>query len=107
MFDAGVVIDQRYEIRGTLGAGGMGEVYRARRLLLGDEVAIKIIRPAGEDQEAVRQRFLRESRVCAQLRHPNIVSILDFDVDGDRRPFLVMELLNGPSLKGELTQRGP
>lgn len=106
MFAAGDLIDQRYEIVGPLGVGGMGEVYRARRVKLGDEVAIKIIRAEGDLPGVIRERFLRESRVCAQLRHPNIVSILDFDVDASQRPFLVMELLNGPSLKRELLERG-
>jgi serine/threonine protein kinase len=103
----GDVIDQRYEVLGPLGIGGMGAVYRARRVKLGDEVAIKIVRADGELSEVLRERFLRESRVCAQLRHPNIVSILDFDVDESIGPFLVMEMLNGPSLKRELTELGP
>jgi serine/threonine protein kinase len=51
------------------------------------------------------ERFVRESRACAQLRHPNIVSILDYNADDPQRPFLVMELLSGPSLKDELAQR--
>ncbi len=106
MFQAGTIVDERYEILGPLGLGGMGQVYRARRLRLGDEVAIKIIRAEDAGTGVLRDRFLRESRVCAQLRHPNIVSILDFDVDAEQRPFLVMELLNGPSLKRELEERG-
>jgi serine/threonine protein kinase len=54
-----------------------------------------------------RQRFLRESRACAQLRHPNIVTILDFNVDPSGQPYLVMELLSGPSLREELELSGP
>jgi len=109
MFTAGQVIDGRYEIVSLLGEGGMGEVYRARRRLLGDEVAIKVVQSASRDTEALnalRDRFLRESRACAQLRHPHIVSILDFDLDTDERPYLVMELLNGPSLRRELAAIG-
>jgi serine/threonine protein kinase len=103
---AGQVLDGRYEILGLLAEGGMGAVYRARRTLLGDEVAIKIVR--GEDGgEVARERFMRESRACARLRHPNIVTILDFDIDGSGHPFLVMELLSGPSLKEDLALRGP
>src|SRR4029453_6843744 len=56
---------------------------------------------------AARERFLRESRACARLRHPNIVSILDYNLDADGRPFLVMELLNGRSLRQEIGARGP
>ena len=83
----------------------MGAVYRARRTLLGDEVAIKIVR-ADQTGDAPRERFLRESRACARLRHPNIVSILDFNADQAEHPFLVMELLNGPSLKEEIAASG-
>jgi serine/threonine protein kinase len=54
----------------------------------------------------VAQRFLRESRACAQLRHPNIVGILDFSVDAESRPYLVMELLSGPSLREEIELGG-
>ena len=105
MLSAGQILDGRYEITSLIAAGGMGEVYRARRRLLLDEVAIKVIRtdPANP---AVRERFMRESRACARLRHPNIVSILDFDIDASGTPFLVMELLSGPSVKDEIAARG-
>ena len=53
-----------------------------------------------------RERFMRESRRARRLRHPNIVSILDFDMTPAGNPFLVMELLNGPSLQEEIAQRG-
>ena len=101
----GHLIDGRYEILGPLGAGGMGQIYRARRVKLGDEVALKAQLWSGGGEEA-GERFLRESRACAQLRHPNIVAILDFDVDAESRPFLVMELLSGPSLRDELDLGG-
>lgn len=83
----------------------MGAVYRARRVHLGDEVAIKIIR-GDQAGPVARERFMRESRACARLRHPNIVSIFDFDIDPQGNPFLVMELLSGPSLKEEIQARG-
>lgn len=105
MLTPGSVIDGRYEILGPLGAGGMGQVYRARRVRLGDEVAVKTL-GAGPATPDVVERFLRESRACAQLRHPHIVSILDFDVDADGLPFLVMELLSGPSVREELDLGG-
>ena len=85
----------------------MGAVFRARRRLLGDEVALKIVRADLGSDSAPRERFLRESRACAQLRHPNIVSILDYSVDTEGRPYLVMELLNGNSLRQEIGKRGP
>ena len=107
MLSAGTVIDGRYEIVAPLAEGGMGAVFRARRRLLGDEVALKIVRADLGSDPSPRERFLRESRACAQLRHPNIVSILDYSVDAEGRPYLVMELLNGNSLRQEIMTRGP
>jgi serine/threonine protein kinase len=104
---AGTVIDGRYQIIGPLAAGGMGEVYRATRRLLGDEVALKVMNASFDEASTERDRFLRESRTCARLRHPNIVSILDFNVDPAGQPYLVMELLSGPSLREELKVSGP
>lgn len=104
MLSVGQVLDGRYEIVAPIASGGMGAVFRARRLLLGDEVAIKVIRP-DESSPGSRERFMRESRACARLRHPNIVSIFDFDLDPDGHPFLVMELLSGNSLKDEIAIR--
>ena len=106
MIPAGTLIDGRYEIVGPLGSGGMGHVYRARRPLLGDEVAVKVMHGVVDAPADLRQRFLRESRACAQLRHPNIVTILDFNVDPARQPYLVMEMLSGPSLRDELELSG-
>lgn len=109
MLSPGSVVDQRYEIVGTLGAGGMGHVYRARRTMLGDDVALKVMRASfdADEQSDLRHRFLRESRACAQLRHPHIVTILDFNVDHAGQPYMVMELLSGPSLRDELEVNGP
>jgi len=97
----GDVLDGRYEILELLARGGMGAVYRARRILLGDDVAIKVL--STPDDASLRERFLRESRAAAQLRHPHIVGVLDYDVDQDGHPFLVMEYLNGPSLLQRVT----
>ena len=110
MLAPGTIIDSRYEIVGPLGGGGMGQVYRARRTLLGDEVALKVMNAATDAMDAqseLRQRFLRESRACAQLRHPHIVTLHDFNVDSSGQPYLVMELLSGPSLREELELQGP
>jgi serine/threonine-protein kinase len=101
----GALLDNRYEILAPLAEGGMGAVYRARRMLLGDEVAIKVVRQDAADAIA-RDRFLRESRIAARLRHPSIVSILDFDMPVGDDPYLVMELLSGPSLRDEIAARG-
>ena len=106
MLSDGAILDGKYEIRGRLGAGGMGEVYLARRRMLGDDVAVKVVRPTGPDPGEWRARFLREARACAQLRHPNIVAVLDFNIAPDDQPYLVMEYLNGPNLAQELRARG-
>jgi len=103
----GARIDDRYEIIDALGSGGMGHVYRARRFRLGDEVAIKVMQATKDTPPEMRERFLRESRACAQLRHPNIVGLLDFGFDSANQPYMVMELLSGPSLKEEIDLQAP
>ena len=107
MLSPGSRIDDRYEIIDALGSGGMGHVYKARRLRLGDEVAIKVMQATANTPPEARERFLRESRACAQLRHPNIVGILDFGFDSANQPYMVMELLSGPSLKEEIDLEAP
>lgn len=107
MLAPGTRIDDRYEIIDTLGSGGMGHVYRARRLRLGDEVAIKVMQPTHDAPPEARERFLRESRACAQLRHPSIVGILDFGFDLNQQPYMVMEMLSGPSLREEIELEAP
>ena len=107
MLSPGARIDDRYEIIAALGSGGMGHVYRARRIRLGDDVAIKVMQATPDALPELRERFLRESRACAQLRHPNIVGLLDFGFDGENQPFMVMELLSGPSLREEIDLEAP
>jgi serine/threonine protein kinase len=107
VFSPGSRIDDRYEIIDALGSGGMGHVYRARRLRLGDDVAIKVMQATPDAPPESRERFLRESRACAQLRHPNIVGILDFGFDSANQPYMVMELLSGPSLREEIDLDAP
>src|SRR5579863_127713 len=86
-----------YEVLSPLGAGGMGEVYRARDTKLGREVAVKVL-PAAFAQDADRMaRFQREAQVLASLNHPNIASIYGLEESGTTRA-LVMELVEGPTL---------
>ena len=95
----------KYEITGLLGAGGMGEVYRARDAKLGREVAIKVLpEDFGHEPERVA-RFRREAEILASLNHPNIASIHDLhDFAGSQ--FLVLELVEGETL-AERVARGP
>src|SRR5207244_1604398 len=86
-----------YEIQAPLGAGGMGEVYRARDTRLGREVALKVL-PAAMANDAERMaRFQREAQMLASLNHPNIASIYGLEDSGGVRA-LVMELVEGPTL---------
>ena len=94
-----------YEIVGPLGAGGMGEVYRARDLRLGREVAVKVLPAELASSPDRLARFEREARIVAGLNHPNIVTLHSVeDVDGVR--FLTMELVEGQSLADLLTPDG-
>ena len=90
-----------YEILAPLGAGGMGEVYRARDTKLGRDVAVKVL-PAdlANDPESL-SRFEREARAVAQLSHPNILAIHDFGRQGETA-YAVMELLEGETLRARL-----
>src|SRR5579863_994618 len=94
-----------YEILAPLGAGGMGEVYRARDSRLGRDVALKII-PGSFARDGDRlRRFEQEARAVAALNHPNILAVFDVG-EFDGSPFLVSELLEGESLRAVL-DRGP
>jgi eukaryotic-like serine/threonine-protein kinase len=94
-----------YEIQSAIGAGGMGEVYRARDTRLGREVAIKVLPEAlAKDADRLR-RFEQEARTIAALNHPNILGIHDIGTH-DGAPFLVSELLEGQTLREKL-ESGP
>lgn len=98
-----------YQLESLLGAGGMGEVWRARHRLLARPAAIKLIRTdrLGEHRERIEARFQQEARVLASLRSPNTVSVFDFGRTTDGRLFLVMELLDGLTLDRVLALDGP
>src|SRR5438093_13155487 len=91
-----------YEVISPLGAGGMGEVYRARDTRLGREVAIKVL-PAAFSQDADRlRRFEQEARAVGMLNHPNILIIHDIGTH-EGAPYLVSELLDGETLRARVS----
>lgn len=95
----GTVIADKYELEGLLGEGGMGAVYQATNLAIGRRVAIKILHAAVADRDDVRQRFELEARAAAVISHPGIVDVLDMGQTADGEPFIVMEHLEGVTLR--------
>src|ERR1051325_6744728 len=94
-----------YEVLSPLGAGGMGEVYRARDSRLGREVAIKVL-PAAFSTDADRlRRFEQEARAAGMLNHPNVLVIYDIGTH-DGSPYIVSELLEGGTLRTRIEQGG-
>src|ERR1700680_2098555 len=93
-----------YEIVSSLGAGGMGEVYRARDESLSREVAIKVLpKELASDPDRLR-RFEQEARAAAALNHPNILAVYGFNTTEDHAPYLIAELLQGQTLRERLQQ---
>jgi len=94
-----------YEIVAPLGAGGMGEVYRARDTRLGREVAIKVLPAERLSDETRRARFVQEARAASALNHPHIVTIHDIESAEDV-DFIVMELVTGKTLDALIPRAG-
>lgn len=104
----GHLLDSKYELIERLGEGAMGTVYRARRVHIGDEVAVKVLLQKYVSGDEAIERFRREARAAAVLRHPNLVTIHDFSEAS--RPgapsYIVMELAEGMSLRAVLRREG-
>jgi serine/threonine protein kinase len=101
-FSAGARIGP-YEVLAPLGAGGMGEVYRARDTRLGREIALKVIVDGAAIDREQQQRFEQEARLAGSLNHPNLVVVHDVG-NTDGIPFLVTELLEGESLRKRMSR---
>jgi tRNA A-37 threonylcarbamoyl transferase component Bud32 len=96
----------RYRLERCRGKGGMGAVYEATDKALERRVAVKVIRDDLVGSADAGERFRQEARTTASFSHPNVVAVYDFGVAADTRAFLVMELLEGTSLRQELKQQG-
>ena len=92
-----------YEILSAIGAGGMGEVYKARDTRLERDVAVKILRPSDSTSEEMKQRFEREAKAISQLSHPNICALYDVG-SHEGTEYLVMEYLEGETLASRLVK---
>lgn len=102
----GTVLDGQYQVEALLGKGGMGAVYRARHILLGDRVAIKILPPEVRTNTEWLRRFQREGQAARRFRHPNAVTVYDLRTSADGTVYMVMEYVEGHTLGDEIKQRG-
>jgi serine/threonine-protein kinase len=99
-------LDGQYHIESLLGKGGMGAVYRARHILLGDRVAIKVLPPEMRSNAEWLRRFKREGQAARRFRHPNAVTVYDLRTTNDGMIYMVMEYVEGRTLDAELRSRG-
>lgn len=102
----GKLVGGRYHLDAVLGEGGMATVFRAHHTVINRVVAVKLLHPHIARDPRIRERFAREARSAAAIAHPNVIEIYDFGDTEDGVPFLVMELLEGDSLR-KLVDRGP
>ena len=100
------VLDSQYQIESMLGKGGMGAVFLARHILLGDRVAIKILPPEMRNNAEWLRRFRREGQAARRFRHPNAVTVYDLRTAADGMIYMVMEYVEGRTLDAELKARG-
>lgn len=99
------MMGQRYRLVRFIGKGAMGAVYEAEHVALGQHVALKTLHFELARDPEQRERFIREGRAAARIRHPNVIAVTDVD-ENDGTPFLVMELLEGEGLNDKLKREG-
>ena len=100
------VLDGQYQMEAMLGKGGMGAVYCARHILLGDRVAIKVLPPEVRTNAEWLRRFRREGQAARRFRHPNAVTVYDLRTSSDGTIYMVMEYVEGHTLDAEIKKRG-
>ena len=103
----GHTFDDKYRLDARLGGGGMGTVYRATHLLIDRPVAIKVLSQRFIGDETAQQRFRREARAAGRMQHPNAVNVTDFGATSDGYLYIVMELLEGHTLREVLLREAP
>jgi serine/threonine protein kinase/tetratricopeptide (TPR) repeat protein len=103
----GVVLDGKYRLDARVGEGGMGTVYRAAHLLIDRPVAVKVLKSRFVTDESARERFRREARAAGRLQHTNAVAVTDFGETREGLVYLVMELLEGTTLRDVLAREAP
>lgn len=103
----GRTLDEKYRLDERLGTGGMGTVYRATHLLIDRPVAIKVLNSRYVEDEAAQVRFRREARAAGRLQHANAVTVTDFGTTSDGLVYIVMELLEGYTLRDVLAREAP
>ena len=103
----GTVLDGQYKIETLLGKGGMGAVYLARHILLGDRVAIKILPQEVRTNAEWLRRFRREGQAARRFRHANAVTVYDLRTAADGNIYMVMEYVEGHTLDAEIKKHGP
>ncbi len=104
LFDAGVLISERYRVIRILGQGAMGVVYEVERVQDGRRFAAKVL--SGRARRRDLARFAREAQVLARLKHPNLVAIADVDVTDSRLAYIIMELVVGTTLADKVKRYG-
>lgn len=105
--DEGNAAFGRYRLKGEIGRGGMGVVYRGEHVVLQKEVAIKVLHANASAEPSLAAQFVVEARAACRARHPGIVDVTDFGTLEDGRAYLAMELVEGPTLAALLEREGP
>jgi serine/threonine-protein kinase len=103
----GRTLDDKYRLEERLGIGGMGTVYRGKHLLLDRAVAVKVLNQRFVEDEAAKTRFRLEAKAAGRLQHANAVVVTDFGETADGKVYIVMELLEGRTLRDVLAKEAP